>query len=91
MRSRYSAFVTGDSSYLKATWHPSTRPRKLDLDPLQRWIRLDILSRTKGGMFDTEGTVEFSARYRLDGEAHEHHEVSMFVRDDKRWSYLSPA
>ena len=26
MRARYSAYVTMDEDYLRATWHPSTRP-----------------------------------------------------------------
>jgi uncharacterized protein YchJ len=31
MRSRYSAYALGLEEYLLATWHPSTRPEKLDL------------------------------------------------------------
>lgn len=46
MRSRYSAFAIGDGDYLLRTWHPDTRPDALDLDPDQRWYRLDILGRT---------------------------------------------
>ena len=37
MRSRYSAFAVGDAAYLLATWHPSTRPPALELDPGVRW------------------------------------------------------
>jgi SEC-C motif-containing protein len=33
MRSRYSAFALGEAAYLLSTWHPSTRPRALDLEP----------------------------------------------------------
>ncbi|MCW3040562.1 MAG: hypothetical protein JWM31_2467, partial [Solirubrobacterales bacterium] len=33
MRSRYSAFAVGDPVYLLASWHPSTRPRSLELAP----------------------------------------------------------
>src|ERR1700712_1217354 len=62
MRSRYSAFVRGDSPYLLATWHPSTRPAMLDLDPEQRFFSLEIVSRTGGGMLEKTGTVEFVAR-----------------------------
>ena len=43
MRSRYSAFVLGDAAYLLATWHPSTRPRSLELDDAVRWTGLDVL------------------------------------------------
>jgi len=88
MRSRYSAYVVGDASYLLATWHPTTRPRTLDLDPDQRWYRLDIVGTSRGGMLDTAGTVEFTARYRLDGRAGEQHENSRFVRENRRWLYV---
>src|SRR4029453_3124096 len=40
MRSRFTAYVVGDRGYLLATWHPSTRPDRLDLDPAMRWYRL---------------------------------------------------
>jgi SEC-C motif-containing protein len=88
MRSRYSAFVVGDVPYLLDTWHPSTRPASLELDPGLNWFRLDILSRSRGGMLDTDGTVEFSARYRLNGVPGEQRELSRFVRENRRWLYL---
>jgi hypothetical protein len=43
MRSRYSAFAIGDAGYLLRTWHPSRRPRTLNLDPALRWTRLAVL------------------------------------------------
>jgi len=91
MRSRYSAYVVGDAAYLSTTWHPDTRPGSIDLDPLQRWYRLDILSRSRGGMLDREGTVEFRAMYRLDGEVFEQHENSTFVRVGRQWLYVDEA
>jgi SEC-C motif-containing protein len=89
MRSRYSAFVVGDAAYLLRTHHPSTRPAALDLDPSIRWYRLDILGRTRGGVLDTEGEVEFRASYKVNGEVGEQHERSAFVRDTGAWSYVS--
>jgi SEC-C motif-containing protein len=88
MRSRYSAFAVGDADYLLASWHPSTRPASVDLDPDVRWVRLDILSRTGGGVLDTEGTVEFRAFHRVDGVRGERYENSEFVREGGRWYYL---
>jgi SEC-C motif domain protein len=88
MRSRYSAFAVGDSAYLIETWHPSTRPESLELDPGMRWFSLEILSRTAGGMLDSNGVVEFRARYRLDGEVGEQRETSRFVRENRRWFYV---
>ncbi|OUS93729.1 YchJ family protein [Rhodococcus sp. NCIMB 12038] len=88
MRSRFSAFAVLDADYLIATWHPSTRPADLDLDPEQRWTRLDILGTTGGGLLDTTGTVEFRAHYVLDGHRESLHENSRFVREDGDWLYL---
>ena len=64
MRSRFTAFALGDADYLLKSWHPTTRPRSLQLDPDLRWYRLDIIGRSKGALLDTEGTVEFVAHYR---------------------------
>ena len=91
MRSRYSAFVTGDADYLLNTWHPSTRPASFELDPTHRYYRLDILATSRGGMLATEGTVEFRAFLRIDGGVDEHHEVSRFVKESGRWWYLDGA
>ena len=57
MRSRYAAFAVGDADYLRATWHPDTRPRRVSLDPEDRWTRLEVLCSTGGGLFDSAGTV----------------------------------
>ena len=84
MRSRYSAFVVGDPAYLLATWHPSTRPRTLELDPDVRWTGLDVVATTGGSMFESDGTVEFRA-HRVGGVQHEH---SRFRRDGGRWFYV---
>ncbi|WP_106209679.1 YchJ family protein [Glaciihabitans tibetensis] len=91
MRSRYSAFVVGDERYLLESWHPSTRPSTLELDPAQRWFGLEIRRTTLGGLLDSTGTVEFVAKFRLDGQVSEQHETSRFVRLDSRWVYLDGA
>ncbi|TFV88193.1 hypothetical protein E4P40_10240 [Blastococcus sp. CT_GayMR20] len=88
MRSRYSAFAVGDPEYLLATWHPSTRPRTLDLDPDVRWTGLDVLATTGGALLAAEGTVEFRASYRAGGRDGAQHENSRFVRVGGRWCYL---
>jgi SEC-C motif-containing protein len=88
MRSRYSAFVAGDAGYLLATWHPSTRPRDLELDDQVRWTGLEVLTTTGGGLLETEGTVEFRASYLRDGVAGAQRENSRFVREAGRWRYL---
>jgi SEC-C motif-containing protein len=89
MRSRFSAFAVGDTAYLLRTWHPTTRPRSLSLDRKQKWTRLEILGKTGGGPFHTEGTVEFRAHHTRRGEEGAQHENSHFVRDQGQWSYVA--
>ena len=88
MRSRFSAFAVGDADYLLRSWHSSTRPARLRLDPGLHWTRLEILGTDRGGLFDAEGTVEFRAHYREAGRPGTLEERSRFVREDGRWVYL---
>ncbi|WP_328382042.1 YchJ family metal-binding protein [Streptomyces sp. NBC_00400] len=88
MRSRYSAFAVGDTGYLLRTWHPTTRPGSLDLEPDRRWSGLDILGTTGGSAFHAEGTVEFRAHFTLRGHADSQYEHSRFVRENGEWVYL---
>jgi SEC-C motif domain protein len=86
MRSRYCAFAVGDEAYLRLTWDPSTRPRRIGLDPSIRWTRLEVVGTTGGGPEDDEGTVEFRAHHDSGVVA----ENSLFRRDG-RWRYVGPA
>ena len=88
MRSRYSAFAVGDTAYLLRSWHSSTRPARLPLDPDERWTGLEIVGTERGGLFDSTGTVEFRAHYRERGRPGTLTERSRFVREDGRWVYL---
>jgi len=88
MRSRYSAYVLGLEEYLKATWHPDTRPAMLELDatPRPQWQGLAIRSHT---LLDaSHATAEFVARYKVNGRAFKLHEVSRFEQVDGRWLYV---
>jgi SEC-C motif-containing protein len=88
MRSRYTAYALRDPGYLLATWHRSTRPATVSLEASIEWLGLEILRRTRGGMLDAEGTVEFRATYRSDGMRMHQHENSSFVRENKTWFYV---
>jgi SEC-C motif domain protein len=87
MRSRYSAFARGDTAYLLRSWDPATRPRAFDPDHEVRWTALDIVGTERGGLFDTEGVVEFVAHFRQDGESGAMRERSRFTRRDGAWVY----
>ena len=90
MRSRYSAYVLGLADYLRATWHPSTRPQSLELDDPEGlrvvWLGLQVRSHRAAG---DQAQVEFVARYRAGGRsAVRMTELSRFVREDGRWYYV---
>jgi SEC-C motif-containing protein len=87
MRSRYTAYVLEDEAYLLATWLPDTRPEVLNLkaDSPDRWLGLSV--KRQHQLDDNNATVEFVARYKINGRAHRLHEVSRFERLDGRWYY----
>jgi len=87
MRSRYTAYSLGRDDYLQGTWHPATRQNGGPCAPV-RWIGLTIVRTQAGGEGDSEGVVEFVARYKVAGRAHRLHETSRFVRVEGRWVYL---
>ncbi len=91
MRSRYSAFARQDAAYLLATWHPSTRPAQLALEPGTHWLGLAVHAHRL--LDDTRAEVEFVARSRTGGgPATRLHERSRFVRENTRgawrWFYV---
>lgn len=88
MRSRYSAYVLRDADYLLATWHPDTRPAALDLDedPPPKWLGLDV--KRHEAQDASHATVEFVARYKVNGRALRLAECSRFERLGDRWYYL---
>ncbi len=88
MRSRYSAFVVGDARYLRQTWHPGTRPQRLELDAAQRWTGLEIVDAVGGGPEDRRGVVEFRAHWRHGRERGVLQERSRFIRQHDRWWYV---
>lgn len=88
MRSRYSAFVAHNEAYLLRTWHPSTRPRHLEIDPGMQWTRLEILDTEEGSPFHSSGTVTFRARFRHHGKRGALHERSRFERHGGAWVYV---
>jgi len=88
MRSRYSAFVLGRETYLLATWHPATCPAALELDatPRPQWLGLTVKAHVS--LDEIHATVEFVARYKLNGRAFRLHETSRFEKVDGRWLYV---
>jgi SEC-C motif-containing protein len=92
MRSRYSAYVEHAVDYILYT---CTRGGDRDIDEKQTrvwsekstWLGLKILSVTKGQREDTEGSVEFEARYEQNGLKEVHREQARFKKQDGLWLY----
>ena len=89
MRSRYTAFVMMLEEYLLNTWHPETRPEALNLseDPPIKWLGLQI--KNTQDTSESTATVEFVAKYKIDGKSESLHELSQFVCMQSRWYYLN--
>ena len=108
MRSRYTAYGLRDQAYLLATWHASTRPAEpivSDEEKLQ-WLGLEVKSALRLRQRKAEvapeatapasdpdrDTVEFVARFKVNGRAQRLHEISNFVREPAdggpRWFYV---
>lgn len=88
MRSRYTAYVRHDAPFLMRSWHEDTRPLTISFDPDLTWLSLEILSTQAGSGLDSQGVVEFVARFRRGDEHLELHETSAFSRVAGDWVYV---
>ena len=90
MRSRYSAYVKNEISYLGETLHPRHRS-DWDEEATRKWAgnaewkALEILGTQAGEADDEEGVVEFAALYTEDNVDKRHHETSRFRKYNGRW------
>lgn len=88
MRSRYTAFVTGDHQHLWRTWHPATRPASVQADDVD-WRGLEVLDVVDGQPGQDAGEVEFVARWaEPDGSPGSMRERSRFAVRAGRWFYV---
>jgi SEC-C motif-containing protein len=94
MRSRYCAYVVGNMDYLAETSDPRFRDSfdaeaALAWSKESEWLGLEIVATRNGKAGDSEGEVEFKARYRRGSKEMVHHEVSLFTfpMNEKRWFY----
>ena len=86
MRSRFSAFALQLSDYLRASWHPTTRPEKIELEADTLWKRLEIISANND---KKQGQVHFKAYYQEKNEWHLLEETSKFLFENDHWFYHS--
>lgn len=93
MRSRYSAYVTLNISYLKDTLWPKNRTGFDETATMQwarenHWTGLTVLQVHGGETADREGTVLFEAKFLAAGKLHTHRELSRFRKKAGRWYYV---
>ncbi len=87
MRSRYSAYVVDRRDHLLASWHPRTRPARIEPpEPGLRWLGLTVKAHHQQDA--THATVAFVAVSKLGGRAHRLVETSRFERVDGAWLYV---
>ena len=87
MRSRYSAYATGEIDYLIDSTHPSTRKQYSRTDikrwmHANKWLKLEIIK-------SIDSMVEFKAHFVEGLKSPEiHHELSTFQKEEGRWYFL---
>lgn len=93
MRSRYTAYATGDVDYLQQTCGGEAllgfnRNDLLRSMRTTQWLRLDILATDAGGAADDAGSVTFRARFLEQGRIGVLEERSDFRRLGGQWRYI---
>jgi len=96
MRSRYSAYVQRAYAHLGNSLSVEQR-KDFNADDAKRWaessewLGLTIQRTEQGGPGDDTGLVEFTAKFKTGGQAHDHHEVALFNRENGKWVYAGIA
>ena len=92
MGARYAAYALHDVDFIVNSQHPEKR-EDTDREGTERWSReanwlgFEVLKTEQGGASDSEGVVEFLARYRLKGVTFSHRERAEFKRHDGKWTF----
>ena len=90
MRARYCAFVKHEIDYLKNTHDPNDLSN-FNEDEIRSWsenatwLGLELLNSQED---EQSGTIEFIAKYQIDEENFNHHEISEFKKVDGRWYFM---
>jgi len=92
MRARYTAHDQVAVDFLFSSIHPDHRKGfdhngTRDWAAKSDWLGLEVVDTEGGEANDTEGEVEFIARYRLNGSTRSYHERGHFKRQDGQWFF----
>ncbi len=94
MRSRYSAYVKEAFQYVYDSYHSNTK-QHFTLASIEEqsgnisWLGLTINGVKNGKVNDKNGTVNFTARYEMDGKTQNLIEKSYFTKEKNRWYYIN--
>ena len=92
MRARYSAYAGLQMDFVFESTHPEHQAgydhaRTRAWAEQSTWQGLEIVGVTKGEPSDTEGEVEFIARYQEKDVNRVHHERGQFKKKDGQWFF----
>lgn len=93
MRSRYTAFATGNVDYIIQTHDPERRgdideTSTADWSKNSEWLGFELVSAEAGGENDNAGVIEFVARYKVKGVTINHRERAVFRKHGDRWVFV---
>ena len=93
MRSRYTAYATGNVDYILSSHDPATvgevdRGNTEAWSKSAEWLGLEITKTEAGQASDDAGLVEFVARYKIRGVAIDHRERATFKKQGVRWVFV---
>jgi SEC-C motif domain protein len=93
MRSRYTAYATGNVDYILSSHDPATagevdRNNTETWSKSAEWLGLEITKTEGGQASDQDGTVEFVANYKIRGVAIAHRERAIFKKHGPRWVFV---
>jgi SEC-C motif-containing protein len=91
MRSRFTAYVIEDYSYILQTYASHQRSsltvsQLADSAQDTQWLNLQVLAHQP---YTNTAQVEFKAFYQVDGIYYVMHELSNFVYEDDNWCYTT--
>ncbi|AQS92825.1 Sec-C motif domain protein [Polaribacter sp. BM10] len=88
MRSRYSAFVLGNTDYLHKSHHSTTRLSNKEYKELKKWTKSVDWAKLQIHN-STNNSVEFTAFFIENGNLETIKEHSTFCKENNHWVYLN--
>ncbi len=92
MRARYSAYALEEVDFIMES-HTEEAGTDVDRESTAQWskqsewLSLEVLATEGGGEGDSEGTVEFLAKYKVKNVVVEHRERATFEKHGDKWLF----